>query len=147
MLQRWARQKQRAMTGTRKFADGGIHDDGFSSMSASAFGREGGSTGGSSSSTQHYAEVYTGDALLIWRIFATAPRELVEICTAHYLEGGDANRKARNLHISRTQYWTRLECACYYIAGRLDAGTPIEALQAISRRPDAATIRKIPTDA
>lgn len=79
--------------------------------------------------------MYTGDALPNWRIFSTAPLELVEVCTAHYVDTGDANRKAPGRCIYRTAYWARLECACYYIAAPLDAGTPLEAARAESRRP------------
>lgn len=63
MLQPWARQKRRAMTGMRQFADGVVHNDGLSGLSSCGFAREGALNGGSISSLQYYCRsVYRGCA-------------------------------------------------------------------------------------
>lgn len=145
MLQRWSRQQLRALEGVRRWADGDTHEDGFSDISVSAFAREGGSTGGSGVTNQHFEEVFTGDSLLIWRILRDAPDEVREIAFAHYVASGDSNKKARALHISRTEYWERIKCSHYYIGGRLDESERKEALSR-KRRPDSETMRIPPTD-
>jgi hypothetical protein len=120
MLRQWAAQKRRAMTGIRRFADGGVHEDGWPEISISALAREGGSTGGSGAKGQQFDEVYSGDGLTIWRILSDSPYEVREILFAHFVAAGDAKRKARELQISLPTYWNRLNNAYYYVAGRMD---------------------------
>lgn len=121
MLRAFGAQKRRAMTGLRTFADGATHEDGWPPISVGAFAREGGITGGGGTSGGHYAEVYTGDGLTMWRIYQRLPFDLREIIFAHFVATGDARAKARELNVPERSYWARLGNAYFYIAGQIDA--------------------------
>ena len=106
------------MSGLRRFADGSVHADGYSSISVAAFAREGGSTmsSGPRGTGAHFSELYTGSGLRIWRIYQRLPPRLREIIFAHYIAQGEAKGRARALGISLRVYYSRLENAYFYIA-------------------------------
>jgi hypothetical protein len=120
MLRVWAAQKKRAMSGVRRFADGTVHEEGWNATSSVAVALQGRGTGGSGAKGQRMTEVYTGDGLIIWRIYSDAPIEVREILFAHYVASGRAHTKAAQLEISVPTYWKRLDSAHYFVAGRLD---------------------------
>lgn len=128
MLREWGNQRLRVMTGKLVRRDGSVHEDGWPKSSVAAAAREGGITGGSGSSSQHFSEVYTGDAYVVWRALQGAPIEVREILHLHYVvkfgERGEhlnPGAKARILGVSRAKYFIWLSEAQSYIAGRIDA--------------------------
>lgn len=127
MLEEWGRQRLRIMTGKLVRQDGSVHEDGWSATSVTDAAREGMITGGSGMTHQHFAEVYKGNALIIWRHYSASPIEYREILHLHFVVRFDldgtrmtAGRKARILGISREQYYDDLEAAESYLAGRVD---------------------------
>jgi hypothetical protein len=120
MLRTWASQKKRAMNGRKRFADGSVHEDGWSAISVAAFMNEGRSTGGSGPRGQRFEEVFSGDGLVIWRALADAPLDVREVLLAHYVVSGNVKRKAREMRISESAYWHRLDLAYYWLAGAIE---------------------------
>jgi hypothetical protein len=126
MLREWGAQRRRIISGKLVRKDGSIHYDGWPSDSVAAAAREGGITGGSGFVNQHFAEVYSGDALDIWRAYRAAPIEVREILHLHFVvqleeaEESHASRKAKILGVSKASYFNQLETARYYLAGNLD---------------------------
>jgi hypothetical protein len=85
--------------------------------------------------------VYTGDALAISEVLSNAPIEIREILLAHFVAPGDAARKARELEISRTLYWSRLDNAYWYLAGALSNVTRCAASSARGGAGAAGSIK------
>jgi hypothetical protein len=70
---------------------------------------------------QRFDEVFKGDGLLIARALHGAPESVRTIVAAHYLaRGQSAPEKALALGMSKTKYWTAVESAWHYLAGRID---------------------------
>ena len=70
---------------------------------------------------QHYKEVRGRDGLEIRRAMEGMPYELRAIVDAHYAAAKvPVKQKSKALGVSVPKYWTLLDCAYFYIAGRLD---------------------------
>lgn len=137
MLIEWGKQRRRILTGRLVRRDGSVHEDGWAKTSVADKLNDGGITGGSGGSHQHFPEVYTGMALLVWRAWRECEdADIRRILHEHYVmdrdEAGrpiDASDKAERMGLSRTVYFQRLEVAEGYLAGRIDqAKRPADAL-------------------
>jgi hypothetical protein len=117
MLRTWGRQRRRVLTGRRTQRDGAEHVDGYTNRSTASLLREGGSSG---RHEQHYCEVYSGDALIVWRELQTAPEEVRGILEVHYAWPGEKLAKARTLGVDERTYMAQLRTAEGYLAARLD---------------------------
>lgn len=71
--------------------------------------------------TQFYPELYTGDALLVNRVYKRMPPPLKEIMDLHYVveEPHSKQLRAEFVGLSRTAYWERVRSAKDRIAGAL----------------------------
>ncbi|HEY1723978.1 MAG TPA: hypothetical protein VGF89_01040 [Steroidobacteraceae bacterium] len=124
LLRDFGNQKRRAITGIRHLRGGGTHEDGWPTISAAAFAKEGGITlaaGAPQARGLYYGEVYTKEALEIWRIYEQLPYDMREIIFAHFVATEDAPAKARELGISVRSYWDRLKNVYSFVAGYLMA--------------------------
>ena len=131
MLRDWGAQRRRIISGRLVRRDGTVHEDGWPSISITASAREGGITGGSGHARQHFPEVYTEDALEVWRAFLAAPFEIREVIHLHYVVRFDddgtemtLSKKAKVLGVVKTIYFRELRAAEYYLAGKIDVRTP-----------------------
>lgn len=78
---------------------------------------------------QGFAEVFTGDALIINRSLIGAPWVVREIIAAHYVvQRIKYQTRAHHLGLKVGMYWDRWRCAHWYIAGRLHGLRMAEAL-------------------
>ncbi|MGH9641096.1 MAG: hypothetical protein ACRD3Q_01595 [Terriglobales bacterium] len=121
MLNAWAAQKKRAMTGVTVLPGGAIHEDGWPATSSTMLPFQGGSSGNPPGvHNQHFDEVFTGNGRIMWQILSTSPGNVREIIHVHYIAPGDAGTKAAELEIPRTRYWERVHAAHQYLSGRID---------------------------
>lgn len=121
MCREWARQYRRIAQGGVVYPDGTFVVDGWPTVTLLGKLREerDGATQGRMS--QHFAEVYRGDGLLIWLAMESMPLREREVLYARYLSRDLVRTQADELGISVAQYWSRLDCAYFFLAGRLDA--------------------------
>lgn len=70
---------------------------------------------------QHYPEVRCRDGLMMRRAIEGMPFALRAVLDAHYAAHGDSvTEKAKALGLSKPTYWVKLDCAYYYLAGRIE---------------------------
>jgi len=120
MLRTWRVQYLRVATGRRVFPDGHVHLDGW--PTATVLGRiraEGEGAGQRGTVGQHFAEVYTGEALLIWRAMHGMPIGPKEVLYAKTLARDPVRLQAQMLGLKTSAYWSLLDNAYYYLAGRV----------------------------
>src|SRR2546423_279673 len=118
MLRTWGQQRRRILTGRRQFREGAAHIDGHPSRSALAGLFEGGSSG---KVEQHFAEVYTGDGLEVWRAMQGAAFGVRQILEFHYVVPGIASEKAEALGVGVDAYYARLREGEARLAERITA--------------------------
>jgi hypothetical protein len=126
LLRAWAVQRRRVLLGGywRRISLGlydppAWHCDGHPELSVAALVRDGGRSG---KIEQHFAEVYTGDALTVWRALNGAPEQSREVLDVHYVVTmGSLRTRWEFLGLDRKGYFTRLRIAEHYLAGRLHA--------------------------
>jgi hypothetical protein len=116
MLRTWRAQTVRNWTGKREFPDGPPHTDGWPTVSL--LGRID-QTWGGGPPDQRWAEVYTGDGLHVWRALHDMPFQPRLVLYAKYLSSEPVKRQAHLLGISVSLYWSSLDCAYYFLAGRM----------------------------
>lgn len=70
----------------------------------------------------NYKEVYRGDALVVWRAMQGLPYQQRLAIEAHFLNPKrvTAKQKADELGVSVPKFWTLLDCAYFYLAGRIE---------------------------
>jgi DNA-directed RNA polymerase specialized sigma24 family protein len=70
----------------------------------------------------NYKEVYWGDGLIVWRALQGMPYEQRQAIETHYLspKGITAKQKADEVGVSVPKFWTLLDCAYFYLAGRIE---------------------------
>jgi hypothetical protein len=120
MLRTWRVQYLRAATGRRVFPDGHVHVDGW--PTATVLGRiraEGDGASQRGTVGQHFAEVYTGEALLVWRGMFGMPIAPKEVLFAKTLARDPVRLQAQMLGLKTSAYWSLLDNAYYYLAGRI----------------------------
>lgn len=70
---------------------------------------------------QYCPDVYTGDALLVQRALERMPYQPRMVMFAHHvIRVGDATSKAEALGLARSAYYSALDLAYHYLAGRID---------------------------
>ena len=71
--------------------------------------------------SQHFPEVYTGEAAAVNRVFHAMPPVMQDIMDLHYVVQAPRNRAARAelMGISREVYWDRLRVAKAFLEGAL----------------------------
>jgi hypothetical protein len=120
MLAVWKVQYLRAMRGYQQFADGMRHFDGWpASTILGKIRAEGEGAGQGGTFKQHFSEVYFGDGLLIWRAMQEMPIGPKEVLYAKLLSYESVSKQIKLLGITWQEHGTRLDCAYYYLAGRL----------------------------
>lgn len=125
LLRKWARQYLRMQRGGILFPDGTWLVDGWPEKSASHFSDKALPRG---NLVQHFPEVYTGDAVLIWRALGGAPERVKTMIVLHYVVRSGAKRAAAVMKISKQRYWQLLEVSHAYIQARLDEYARLERL-------------------
>ena len=110
-LKVWAAQKRRIWLGR----SAGQEVDGWSLQSVLARIKDEREGAGHSRPGQKFAEVFTGDGLLVQRLQADLSEEPRAVLNVHYIFVGDQNISLRErveaLGISRALYWNRLASA------------------------------------
>lgn len=120
MCREWSRQYRRIAQGGVIRHDGVFEPDGWPTTTILAKLREERDGAGQRRLTQHFAEVYRGDGLLIWRAMDRMPLPERQVLYARFLSRDLVKVQAELLGVSVAQYWTTLDRAYYYLAGRLD---------------------------
>ena len=71
---------------------------------------------------RHYPEVRGPQGLLVRRAIEGMAYELRAVVEAHYASphGVTSKERAKALGVSVPKYWTLLDCAYYYLAGRIE---------------------------
>jgi hypothetical protein len=122
LLRVWAKEYTRLCLGGIKFNDGTWHVDGYSRVSINGKLKDAESGGNSHVSVrQHFAELYSRDALLIRQAMVGMRPHLIIVIQYHYLIPPPVERRAEAIGISKPRYYERLALAHGYLQGRIDA--------------------------
>lgn len=121
MCREWARQYRRIVQGGVVRADGVFEPDGWPTTTILGKLREERDGAGQGKVSQHFAEVYRGDGLLIRRAMERMPLAEREVLYARHLSRDLVRTQADVLGLSVAGYWSRLDRAYFFLAGRVDA--------------------------
>jgi hypothetical protein len=121
MCREWARQYRRLAQGGVVYPDKAFAPDGWPMSTLLGKMREEGAGAAQGRISQHFAEVYSGDGLLIWRAMERMP--LLERVVVHgrFLGCEPVKEQAAQIGISPAGYWATLDRAFFFLAGRVDA--------------------------
>ena len=121
MLLVWRTQYLRIVRGYKVLPDGMLHFDGF--PTTTVLGRikiDGEGAGQGGTFNQHFAEVYYGDGLVIWRAMQGMPYLPKQVLYAKMLSREPIKEQVKVLGLKTTNYFMLLDNAYYYLAGRID---------------------------
>jgi hypothetical protein len=129
----WGIQRRRIDTGGREVGKGDLaawHADGWPLRSIAGKAKDEGMGASHVGSSQHYAEVLTGDALVVSRALRGAPEDLQRVVYAHYVIPKRATPTKEKIRIlgykHRTAYYDDIHRAHVWVAARWDV--PREAI-------------------
>ena len=131
-LQEWARQYSRIRNAGRWVTDAKGHRvwhfDGWPTATVLGKVRMEGEGAAQGTRAQTFADVYTGDALLVWRAMFDMPISPREVIHAKYLSHEPYREQIKSLGITQGEYWRELDRGYYWIAARLTiSSTAVEA--------------------